>query len=294
MFNTTEGIIVKDFSFLYWSFFDLIDKTRVNSGNKSMGRKGGVYSALTSGSMVTTVNHSEQAVLESLKKLYQNHKAGFTGVEQKEGVFAILNDIKVLTFVNKTGSGKSLLYFIPAFIDKQTVNLILTPRVSLREDLFKKAKALRLNPILLEQKPNSRSNLVFCNLEHLNSKALDQTLESYRRYGYKVRIFLDEVRLFMLEENFRADLKNLNTILKYNVGLVFISATLPLSLEKLLLSRLNVTGSNFTLRGPKVRCLRHISRTRPSVKYTEYPSAITRALATVFLGGRGGKVLNPN
>ena len=41
--------------------------------------------------------------------------------------------LPLLSSKDKTGSEKSLLYLLPSFIDKQTVNLVITPRASLED-----------------------------------------------------------------------------------------------------------------------------------------------------------------
>ena len=109
----------------------------------------------------------------------------------------------MLTCVNKTGSGKSLLYLLPSFIYKFNIYIIITPRTILSTNLFNKAKELNLKPSTLKDKLSFDSNFIFIDVEDLNTIELDTLINTYKRYNRDITIFIDEIHLFLIEESFR-------------------------------------------------------------------------------------------
>jgi len=69
-----------------------------------------------------------------------------------------------------------------------------------------------------------------------------------------VRIYLDEIHALLLESNFRPILKYINSLLKFKIPLIFISATLPISLINILNKEFFLESkNNIIIRGPSTR-----------------------------------------
>jgi len=90
-----------------------------------------------------------------LQKLYSNipninlNDIDFR-LNQKEAILEILNKTPCITYISGTGSGKSLLFLLPAFIEKNIINIIITPLVSLKYDMIEKCKKFNLNAAIFE------------------------------------------------------------------------------------------------------------------------------------------------
>lgn len=242
--NTLEIKELREFSFRYFTYFNLIT---LSNDNLSLFKR---ELGSTSNIRPITLNlYTKEEILINLRRLYNNATYSFKNLEQKEAVTSILNNNPIITYINKTSSGKSLIYLLPSYINKQALYIIITPRISLTTDLYNKAKDLKLNPSLITNNPTLNSNLYFITLESLNTRELDVLINKYKDYSYNITIFIDEVHLFLLEESFRLNLRYFNTILKYEVNLVFISATLPSPLLNILNTTLNIKEYNLIIRG---------------------------------------------
>ena len=218
----------------YLNFEPLLEETEASSTSAEGQR---VLSYYSRENIVPTVD-----IFYQLGQLFRDKNAQFRDSFQREAVFAIFESITYLTYINKTGSGKSLLYLLPAFTRYQhIVNIVITPRVSLRDDLFQRAQDRKIRTVRFEDLVSEIDeehtyqpfNLVLASVESIEhstfSEYVIQLVESYR----PVRIYIDEVHTIILEKNFRYIMKYVNNLLQYKVPLVFISATLPIPLLRL-------------------------------------------------------------
>lgn len=244
---------IKEFSFTYFNYFnlleveDLINNPKLSSNLKKTLVENNYINIpnYTSLELTTTTKDLER----NIKLLYKDPKLGFKNKKQEEGLINIVNNIPVLTFINKTSSGKSLLYLLPSFIFKSRVYIIITPRVTLTTDLYNRAKELGLDPSNISDPLNINSNLYFINIEDLNTPELDNIISNFKRYNKDITIYIDEIHLFLLEANYRLRLKYFPSLLKYKANLIFLSATLPTILLKILETTLNIKGINKVIRG---------------------------------------------
>ncbi|KAK6362436.1 hypothetical protein LTS17_012863 [Exophiala oligosperma] len=174
-----------------------------------------------------------------LGRLLDDKNAEFRDDFQHEAVLAIFDRLTYLTYINKTGSGKSVLYLLPAFARYQdSVNIVVTPRISLRDDLLKRAQDRNilvarfedLTAEISQRHTYSPYNLVVASIESILNSSFTEYVLQVRNAQRPVRIYLDEVHTIVLEQNFRWVMKYVNSLLQYRVPLVFISATLPVSL----------------------------------------------------------------
>ena len=237
--NIKEINKIEEFSIKYWNYFNLITSKDLNN------------SLIEDQDYITIIlnNYNTKSLENNIKRLFKNSNSSFKNIEQKSAIVSLIQNTTYLTYINKTSSGKSLLYLLLSFIYTNNIYIIITPRVNLTKDLFNKAKNLNLNPSLLNQNNINNSNLIFINISDLNTKELDNLLSVYNRLNKNITIFLNEIHLFLLEKDFRLHLKHLTTIIKYLTNLVFISATLPNSLIKLLEKEFSITNNNNIIKG---------------------------------------------
>jgi superfamily II DNA helicase RecQ len=75
-------------------------------------------------------------LIDGLRALLRLPDASFKSPAQEEAIQSVLQRTPYITYISGTGSGKSLLFFLPYYL--QPVNwhfFIITPRVSLKADL---------------------------------------------------------------------------------------------------------------------------------------------------------------
>jgi superfamily II DNA helicase RecQ len=198
-----------------------------------------------------------------LSRFFQDKNAKFRDDFQREAVRAMFESMTYLTYINRTGSGKSLLYLLPAFTQyNQVVNIVLTPRVTLRDDLLNRAKtrkirSTRFEDISLEvQERHSYQpySLVVTSIESTQNSAFSEYIVQLQQSHRPIRLYIDEVHTVILEQKFRWVMKYVNNLLRYKVPIVFISATLPVPLLRLVEQHfLLPPGTNRIIRSNTIR-----------------------------------------
>ena len=203
---------------------------------------------------LNTIRSSSGSSIEnSLKLLFNNPEARFKSIEQNEAIEAIIgNKDPFITYINGTGSGKSLLFFLPYYINPNSIYIVVTPRISLKEDLYNRATSFNLPSEIYNSTKWPSSNLLFLSLENLLDPNLDKFLHYLISKGVSITIYLDEAHTLLLEVDFRPILNYISSIVKYKVKLVFLSATLPIELLNLLEVKFNIK-SNRVIKGSTTR-----------------------------------------
>jgi superfamily II DNA helicase RecQ len=197
--------------------------------------------------------------LESyIKDYFNNSTTTYKDLKQIEAIETILKGNPFTTYINKTSSRKSLLFLLPSFIYKDRSYIIITPRLSLKEDLYKRTLSKNIKVSILESSLDLSSSLILISLESILSKGLEDLISSLKSYNRDITIYLDEIYLFLLERNYRKILRYISSILKFKIPLVFISATLPLDLITLIEREFNITRGHRIIRA---------SASRPNIEY---------------------------
>jgi superfamily II DNA/RNA helicase len=238
---------LRDFSITYFNYFNLLDdfdRTRQDNGTMM------IISHPEQPEMITLDN---RGLLQRLRRLYGDPKANFLNNEQKNCVSQVLSGRPYITYINRTGSGKSLVYLLPAFIKSDHLYVIITPRLALKDDLYRRACDLKLRPSRFEDPITYHSNLMFCSVEDLDSQELKLFIERHKTFGRDVTVMLDEAHLFLIEVSFRLKLRDLASILQYKANVVFITATLPRPLLHLLNTTFGISNFNSIIRGSSNR-----------------------------------------
>jgi superfamily II DNA helicase RecQ len=195
---------------------------------------------------------------EYLREFYNNPTLTFKDNSITKGLDLILsNTSSYITYINKTGSGKSLLFLLPTFINNNIVNIVLTPRISLKEDLYKRAKEKNLEAYLLEDinlEESIPKGLIITNIDNILDTKFNTYINLLRLTKLEIKIYLDEIHCLILESNYRPILKYINSLLKFKFSIIFITATLPSSLLNILNKEFFLdTRDNIIIRGSSNR-----------------------------------------
>ena len=196
---------------------------------------------------------TSSSIYKGLRELFKDPNASFRSKEQELAIEAILL-IKnpYITYISSTSSGKSLLFFLPSFLYPNRKFIVVSPRVSLLEDLLRRSKELGLRGSIYNPSTYPTTNLLFINIEYLEDSRFNSYLLSLREKKESFTLFLEEAHLLVLEESFRYTLKYISSILKYIEQLVFLSATLPNPLLDLLEAKFYLR-TNRVIRGSTTR-----------------------------------------
>jgi superfamily II DNA or RNA helicase len=255
----------KNFCLAYFKFFSIDNYTLETTSKdfKLIIPKSSIdYTLEDTLNIENTITSKENSLEYYLKEYFNNPKAEFRDLEQKKAIISIIKNNPYTTYINRTSSGKSLLFLLPSFIYKDRTYLVITPRVSLKKDLYNKAIARNIKASILEENLDSSSTLIFISLESILSNTLETLINSLKDLNKEITIFLDEIHLFLLEKTYRKILRFISSIRKFRVSLVFISATLPKELATLLTKEFNITKGYNLIRA---------NTSRPNISYRLNP-----------------------
>ena len=203
--------------------------------------------------LLLPIRQEPASLLDSLKTFIRSKNATFRSTAQEASIQSVLDREPQITYISGTGSGKSLLFFLPFYLHPQWNFFIITPRISLKDDLQQRAKAFGLESEIFSSENAIQQQMVFLSVEDVNSKRFQDHVSSLRARKQEVSFFFDEAHLLVLEEDFRYVLKYIqDDLVHFQQQLVFISATLPDYLLNVLESKFYL-ASNQVIRGSTTR-----------------------------------------
>ncbi|KAK4074907.1 hypothetical protein Purlil1_12838 [Purpureocillium lilacinum] len=171
--------------------------------------------------------------------------------EQRQGMYQIAsmenNGVRsdMTIVVLPTGGGKSVFFFLPAFMEDERglggpVSIVVVPFVALSADLVKRAEELRIDCMKWDsdvhdgdrEERQRDARLVVVSADVAVSEGFTSYVESIRARGLLSRIFFDECHTFVTDVGYRERLGLLVGLHRYGCPLVMLTATLPVNMEK--------------------------------------------------------------
>jgi len=92
--------------------------------------------------------YSGSEIHDGLKKVLKQEEPTFRSEEQKEAVFAVLEQQTPLIVVLPTGGGKTLTFTIPAVLRDPGVSIVVTPFNVLEKDYVRRLRLARIEHIV--------------------------------------------------------------------------------------------------------------------------------------------------
>lgn len=202
-------------------------------------------------------------LLSILRRFFNDKNADFRSKEQELGLVSIFDNISNIIYINGTNSGKSLLFLLPAFIDKSVINIILVPSVILKNNFIDECTKYKLKANIFETSANIDSNIIFISVESIFNQSFIDYINNLDIYSIKYRIYIDEVHALITQENFRYMFKYVGQILEFKPPqLILLTATMPEALKDLLYNKFHLHSTNSTLIRGDIN--------RQNIKYSKY------------------------
>jgi superfamily II DNA/RNA helicase len=181
---------------------------------------------------------------------------------QQDSLTAIMQHSLRLLVVMATGSGKSMLFMLPAAVSAGGVTIVIAPLNLLQDDLLDRCDRLGIPSARWDgRRPPYWARIVFTTPEGAATKSFGRFLDGKRMLRQLDRIVIDECHT-MLESNdrWRPDVLRLSEMTGKGTQLVYLTATLPPVLQP---AFLDVAG----LDGRELDIIRDESTTRPNIVY---------------------------
>jgi superfamily II DNA helicase RecQ len=175
--------------------------------------------------------------LTALREMYGDIKATFKSGEQMRAVkLALRRKVDVLTIL-PTGGGKSLVFQLPAWVEKDLTTVVIVPFVALAEEMKDRCIDMGLSCYVWRDSgtilTRESAQVVIVGVEHAVHSDFQQLLIQMEGAKKLARIVLDECHIVLTQREFRPDVRRLGSVVRcVSVQLMLLTATLPVKMMK--------------------------------------------------------------
>lgn len=175
--------------------------------------------------------------LTALQEIYDDPDARFKSEEQMKAMKLVLQrKFDVLTIL-PTGGGKSLIFQLPAWVEKDLTTVVIVPFVALAEEMKDRCIDMGLSCYVWRDSgtilTRESAQVVIVGVEHAVLPGFQQLLVQMEGAKKLARIVIDECHVVLTQREFRKDVRRLGGVVRcVNVPLVLLTATLPVQMVK--------------------------------------------------------------
>ncbi|KAI8931122.1 hypothetical protein NX059_012132 [Plenodomus lindquistii] len=158
--------------------------------------------------------------------------ARYRGV-QKAALDAVLQRKLRIVAVMATGSGKSLLFMLPASLSPSGITVVIAPYKALRDDLQVRCTEQGISCAIWDgQRPPYWASIVLITPESAVTKSFGRFLDEQRMLRQLDRIVIDECHVLLeSSQSWRPDLLRLMEMTEKGTQVLYLTATLPPTLQ---------------------------------------------------------------
>jgi hypothetical protein len=175
---------------------------------------------------------SAAQALTVLQQMY-GEDAAYNSYQSKAIQAVISNRLQVVA-VLPTGSGKSLLYQLPARLPGAGTTLLIVPLVALKQDTVQRCKQLGVDCTIWrsEQPPSPGCPLVLVSLDQAVQQPFLTFANQLDAARLLARVVIDESHLVCTAESYRQRMQEVKQLRMLHCQFVLLTATLPPSMER--------------------------------------------------------------
>jgi hypothetical protein len=169
----------------------------------------------------------ERVNVQQQFEAYMGEGKQFRG-EQKKAITAIFQGKSPMLVVMGTGTGKSLLFMLPAFCVPGGTTIVVVPLQSLQTDMKARCDAVGITSVIWESgKTVEPASIVFVTPESAVRKGFRDFINLLRQTHRLDRIFIDECHSVLASSaTFRPTMRSLGELVRTGAQVVFLTATL--------------------------------------------------------------------
>lgn len=148
---------------------------------------------------------------------------------QEEVLQAIIDRKSPILSISPTGSGKSILYQLPASLNFLGVTIVVLPLLSLLQNQLARAQALNIVAAIFNPRnPPESAQLVFTTPETSLTSDFQTFLNRLQQFKRLDRIVIDECHVILnRSQTFRKNLRRLGDLVGKKTQIILLTATLP-------------------------------------------------------------------
>ena len=137
--------------------------------------------------------------------------ASFRSDSQRRDVRTVVNVQTDWLFVRPTGSGKTLLFLIPALVHTTRITVVVCPLLALQHDLLRRARTAGIDAVTFEERNSFAARLVVVAAEHTEQPAYANFVTYAEQNNLLHCIVLDEAHLALTSAQFRTSMATMHT-----------------------------------------------------------------------------------
>jgi superfamily II DNA or RNA helicase len=166
--------------------------------------------------------------ISKLRKFMNDDNAQFRG-NQRVVIDAIFAGSSPIVAVMPTGTGKSILFMLPAWIEPGGTTILVVPLIALRQDLVQRCKASGIRCAeWTSQRPTDAETIVLVTPESAVSDEFSSFISRLTYTRQLERVVIDEGHVILNKRNdFRPKLQRLGVLGLASTQVLILSATIP-------------------------------------------------------------------
>jgi superfamily II DNA helicase RecQ len=159
---------------------------------------------------------------------------------QGDAMHAIQQGESPIVVVIPTGSGKSVLFMLLAFVQVGGVTIVVVPLKALRADMVVRYREVNIHYAVWEHgHAVDRASIVLVTLEKAVSPAFSTFISRMRQTQRLDRVVIDECHIILNDRwDFRQELQQLGRLAFTETQMLLLTAILPLTEEQTLFDRM--------------------------------------------------------
>jgi len=180
---------------------------------------------------VERMDRGEKEVYRAMQQVLGQEEVGFRSVEQEQALHAVLNGQTPLVVVLPTGGGKSLLFTVPACLDRAGVTVVVVPYRALIEDLVGRIQKCGIDCIEWKHGESNPAAVVVVSADVAGDTISNGNFLGYANMlsskGLLRRVVVDESHLIFTSSDWRPKLAMVKNLRLLPCPIVLLTATLP-------------------------------------------------------------------
>lgn len=177
--------------------------------------------------LTTVPVYSGEEIHEGLKKVLNQEEPKFRSTEQKEAVFAALDQQTPLIVVLPTGGGKTLTFTVPAVLRDPGVSIVVAPFNALEKDYVRRLRHANIEHIVWHHGEVRYAPVVVVSADRAASTDFITYGSMLRKRKLLRRVVVDECHLSFTASDYRPKLRQLGHLQVLRCPMILLTATLP-------------------------------------------------------------------
>lgn len=185
------------------------------------------------------------ATTDNLRALFHNNSIVMHDFQKQ--VFEAMEKHDKIVLVQGTGSGKSVTFALPGYIQPEAITVVVLPTKVLQELMYKHLSGLKVNCIVWDSaSPNPVASIILITVETLNSRPWKGFVRRHTAGHIIDRVIVDEAQeVLMADHDWRRKFLTLRASLDpISPRQIYMTGTLPPSMQDTFLQRLNFGPGN--------------------------------------------------